>query len=689
MLCQPQTVPILFVKLHDAQIRAALGLPVGEMDASIYMQQQRELQREFQLRQLLLQEQFSGHSRLDSMFAENRMKQLRDQLEEYPELQQHYSQLLLQERFQHGQHQDPTLFARAQLQHHLAQTQAQAQLGTVSQQAAGLMLGQVDSSAKDAHTRASSHPVLKSTETISGKAAKKNQTEKRAVATPDDDVAGNSSAPKKRPRAGTDDTMDGKKKKKEKALRNSSQDVSSALAQLGKAAADAANSPLKPPAQDLLDFASSCPSLPEKPVSRGSVSDLLLAAESDEKTNAAGSILIEIKAQDAVAWQDSSPADTFSEIERARARGESIDLPNFSSVLPQLPQEPEIVLPLILTERKKRRKHKTLLDSDSLNGSSKSKGGGEAEAANKSIVEMQTIAPPAFDSTHPIDPWWPSVADIRKERKAVGAPQDDDSAEDEEEEGIFGLDVPFRANVSRIKERFANDVAPGVLEKLPHCRVHQLSLDSKKGMMLPEPVHCFQVTELYPKELMVCCSHCGSWRHAACGGHHKPYSVRECVEVPFTAVCDRCHAEEKLLREYPTAKKRLDRQRNEQLRRAMSTSATIRQLSFSKHGGSYKWPLGSVSTTHIGGHTRSVHVRQEKAEKQWKEMVTKLSKDYGAKTKERVRTRTRELEKLLSSVEDAGTKRAGGVNKWMLESTLVSHTLYLVVLQRVTLNVTI
>jgi transketolase len=120
-------------------------------------------------------------------------------------------------------------------------------------------------------------------------------------------------------------------------------------------------------------------------------------------------------------------------------------------------------------------------------------------------------------------------------------------------------------------------------------------------------------------------------------------------------VCDRCHAEEKLLRDYPTAKKRLDRQRNEQLRRAMATSATMRQLSFSKHGGSYKWPLGSVSTTHIGGHTRSVHVRQEKAEKQWKEMISKLSKDYGTKTKERMRIRTRELEKLLSSVEDAGT----------------------------------
>jgi hypothetical protein len=621
------------------------------------MQQQRELQREFQLRQLLLQEQFSGQSRLDSMFAEKRLKQLRDQLEDYPELQQHYSQLLLQERFQHGQHQDPTLFARAQLQHHLAQTQAQAQLGTVSaqQQAAGLMLAKADSSAKEAHPRASSTALPKNiaAESSSGNAVKKNQAEKRAYAIPDDGLAANIAVPKKRPRAGTDDTTDSKKKKKEKHSRSATQDVSSALAELGRAAADAATSALKPPAQDLLDFASSGPSQSETPVSRGSVGDLLHAAEAEGKADAAVAVLKAIKAKDDIVWQDSKQHDNLAEIERARERGESIELPNFTSVLPQLPEEPELVIPLAFSEKKRRKKHKTLLDNDSLDGTSKSKGGGETEATNKSIVETQAIASPAVEYTHPIDPWWPSIHDIRKERKSLGEPQDDDGFQ--EEEGVLEPDVPFRANLPRIKDRFANEVAPGVLEKLPHCRVHQLNVNTKKSTVLPELVHCFQVTELYPKELVVCCSHCGTWRHAACGGHYKQYSIRECAEIPFTAVCDRCHAEEKLLRDYPTAKKRLDRQRNEQLRRAMATSATMRQLSFSKHGGSYKWPLGSVSTTHIGGHTRSVHVRQEKAEKQWKEMISKLSKDYGTKTKERMRIRTRELEKLLSSVEDAGT----------------------------------
>lgn len=645
------------MKLHDAQIRAALGLPVGEMDASIYMQQQRELQREFQLRQLLLQEQFSGQSRLDSMFAEKRLQQLREQLEEHPELQQHYSQMLLHERLQH---QDPALFARAQLQHHLAQTQAQLGAASAQQQVAGLILNKADASTKDQHARASAHSLLRNiaAESLSGNAVKKTPTEKRVFAAPDDRHAGNSPAPKKRPRAGTDDTTDSKRKKKDKTARNAaSHDVSTALTELGKAAADAANSVLKPPAQDLLDFAGSSQSLSEVPASRGSVVDLLQAADSEEKVAAAADVLTGIKEQDIAAWQESTiQNDAVSENDRARERGEVIELPNFTSVLPQLPEEPELPLPPTPPEKKRRKKHKGLLDNDPSEGASKSKGVEETESATKSTGETQVAATPAVVFPHSIDPWWPSIPEIRKEKKALGEPQDDDNLQDDE--GFLEPDMPFRANLPRIKDRFANEVAPGVLEKLQHCRVHQLNVTNKKNNSLPELVHCFQVTELYPKELMVSCSHCGTWRHAACGGHHKQYSIRECVEVPFTAVCDRCHAEEKLLRDYPAAKKRLDRQRNELLRRAMATSATMRQLSFSKHGGSYKWPLGSVSTTHIGGHTRSVHVRQEKAEKQWKEMISKLSKDYGAKTKERVRIRTRELEKLLSSVEDAGTKLA-------------------------------
>jgi hypothetical protein len=92
----------------------------------------------------------------------------------------------------------------------------------------------------------------------------------------------------------------------------------------------------------------------------------------------------------------------------------------------------------------------------------------------------------------------------------------------------------------------------------------------------------------------------------------------------------------------------------------------MRQASFSKHGGTYKWPLGSVSATHIGGHTRSVHSRHDKAEKQWTDMASKLSRGYGCRPKDRVKHRTKELERLLVSVEDAGKSnfRADYVLKW-------------------------
>ena len=156
--------------------------------------------------------------------------------------------------------------------------------------------------------------------------------------------------------------------------------------------------------------------------------------------------------------------------------------------------------------------------------------------------------------------------------------------------------------------------------------------------------------------MMVCCSRCGMWRHTGCGGHYKQYSVREAIDKPFEAICDRCHVEEKFLDEHPMARKRVDRQRCEQLRRGLSTSAAMRQHSFSKHGGTYKWPLGSVSATHIGGHTRSVHSRHDKAEKQWTDMATKLGRGYGQRPKEKVKVRTKEFERLLISIEDAGKK---------------------------------
>ena len=212
----------------------------------------------------------------------------------------------------------------------------------------------------------------------------------------------------------------------------------------------------------------------------------------------------------------------------------------------------------------------------------------------------------------------------------------------------------MKKNLPLIRRRLAQDVKPGVLEKLPHCKLHRLLMRRKKNLPVPDLVYCWQVTDIYPNDTMVCCSKCGTWRHAACGGHHEAFSVRKNMATPFVAVCDHCHEEETILQDYPRAKKRLERQRMEQIRRGLSTSAVMRHASFAKHGGAYKWPLGRVSATHLTGHTRSVHSRHDKAEKQWSDMVTRLGSGYGHRPRERARVRTKELERLLVSVEDAG-----------------------------------
>merc|ERR1712176_504309 len=169
-----------------------------------------------------------------------------------------------------------------------------------------------------------------------------------------------------------------------------------------------------------------------------------------------------------------------------------------------------------------------------------------------------------------------------------------------------------------------------------------------------EPFFCYQVTELYPCDVMVCCSTCSTWRHAFCGGHYRytGHSITDSTST-FLPLCDRCHEEEPILNQNPQSKALIERQRNQLVRRALATSHVMRHASFAKHGGTYKWPLGSVSATHIGGHTRSVHARHERSEKQWSEMAMKLGNGLGYRPKERVKVRVRELERLLVNINDS------------------------------------
>lgn len=256
------------------------------------------------------------------------------------------------------------------------------------------------------------------------------------------------------------------------------------------------------------------------------------------------------------------------------------------------------------------------------------------------------------------DDWWPSDECISNSRLKIGEKHyEEDTDEDNEDAAVTtrtGMSFVNARVLEATKRRLNQSVKPGVLEKLPHCYLYDENRPSSKGSK--KKMFCCQTTEMFPFEPMVCCTICSTWRHAQCGGHYKRYTA-ESVDpsmLLFEAVCDQCYLEKKAVDISPEASTRLDRQRTEHLRQCNATNAVMRQVAFAKHSGQCKWPLGSVSTSHILGHVRSVQCRHDKAEKQWKEMVTRLGSLPDMKPRERQRVRMRELERLLTYVEDAG-----------------------------------
>lgn len=258
------------------------------------------------------------------------------------------------------------------------------------------------------------------------------------------------------------------------------------------------------------------------------------------------------------------------------------------------------------------------------------------------------------------DDWWPSIGVIRKERRKLGDREDEEDSDDEADadNGEFGVSFA-KAGVEAAKERLAKSVEPGVLEKLPHCKLYDDFIKDKRSGSSPSsytPKFCCQTSETFPFEVMICCSVCSTWRHAQCGGHYRRYTAESIDPANrlLDPICDHCYLEKEFFENKPLAKTRIERQRTEHLRRSNAANAVCRQVSFGKHSGQYKWPLGSVSVSHISGHTRSVQARHEKAEKQWNEMTTRLGSGTELRLRERQRARTRDLERLMVSVEEAG-----------------------------------
>ena len=318
--------------------------------------------------------------------------------------------------------------------------------------------------------------------------------------------------------------------------------------------------------------------------------------------------------------------------------------PNLKFNLPLLPVEPE----LIETEEviPSSSAVDSLIEASNLLGDLAGAKTGQITPEPRDIFKLKsTIA----------EKWWPADKSIDHERKLLGGSSVEDGDDADSVDAGKGIKFKKKSLVDA-KKRMDDSVEPGVLELLPCCKLYE-ELRSKTGSnpnVPDEPKFCFQVADAFPDEVMICCSECSTWRHAQCGGHYKHYSRNSTDpdNVVFNPLCDRCFLERDVIKGNGRAAKRLDIQRIDHLRRCNVTNAVMQQYAFSRHMQS-KWPLGSVSAAHFAGHARGVQSRHEKGEKLWEALVANL--DSGKeRSKDRARYRTRALERILLSVEDAG-----------------------------------
>ena len=358
------------------------------------------------------------------------------------------------------------------------------------------------------------------------------------------------------------------------------------------------------------------------------------------------------------------------------------------SVLPQLPSEPDLLgsdgeeeddRNGIRTEtnspKSLKPKHYIL---DGPKDKSRDKISELSAALQCGDEEDQYLTGPAFigqneEETNPaviackvaVDSWWPSNSAVRKERRAQKGTHAGDEEDDEPHPTKNGLFRRSKKTIRAIQSRLDDDIEPGVLQKLPHCKLHRSC--SRKKTKTPkggtvgvvthsEPLFCVQVTEAHCTDVMLCCSLCSTWRHAQCGGHYTKTIPKGRPNIPFRPVCDRCYEETKFIKDNPVAQGRIARQRNEHLRRSLATTSVLRHACFSKHSGQYRWPLGQVAPTHIDSHLRSVQTRHDRAVKQWRDAVAKFGAN-GSKTKnpkDNAKFRMKEFERLLGCTTDAG-----------------------------------
>ncbi len=630
------------MQLTQAQLRAALGLTQVD-DLSVLLQaqqrQQQDLQRDQQIRQLLLQEQLGQHVQNHQLTA------LSDPLHGLSDLQHHYQNLLLSEQINRRREQVAQAQLRYQEELRRQQLGAVITIDDVSRSNSPNLSASSSPALLAAALRAQQQspvPMLPSSQVAQKTSHSPSQQPKQPPLTEKQvPVAASLESldekpvpvvPKEPKKRRTSSETFGSKPPKVKRPRKNSRALSPPTVALKQPPNN--NSNAEPKVDEDVKIVAETPLPPA-----GTMDMLVEATAAVARTDKEARVLLDFKMSSAEEdFYESNAEEESSTIAFSTEPFEFISTARFQSGLPLLPSEPvydeSLDVPSSFTSGTPLFVNK-IADASGV-GTKKDSNG--VKASKKKVLAV--VTPPV-----PVDTWWPSVTGIRRERHAAGETSDEDNFKGLDDDGT----TKFRANEKKIRKRLSNHPEPGCLEKLPHCKIHRIR--TKEGQ--PEFAYCFQVTELYPNELMVCCSKCGTWRHPACGGHYENYSIRKNTKEPFIPVCDFCHEEARFLEEFPRGAERIERQRTVQLRRALATSAVMRQASYSRHGGTYKWPLGSVSVSHIDGHTRSVVARHEKAEKQWSDMVQRLGRGLGYRAKDRARSRTKELERLLVSIEDA------------------------------------
>eukprot|EP00957_Ditylum_brightwellii_P116037 8852719-Ditylum_brightwellii.AAC.1 len=167
-----------------------------------------------------------------------------------------------------------------------------------------------------------------------------------------------------------------------------------------------------------------------------------------------------------------------------------------------------------------------------------------------------------------IDGWYPSNNAMKREKRRFKADNRVVASVPLPDGEKFGM-------TASMKERLSKTSEPGAIEKLPHCKVHAKMFQAQYGKLSKEPLFCCQVSEVYCKSVMVCCSICSTWRHAECGGHHEFYSPQK-AEADFVPICNLCYREKPILEKFPQCEKRLARQRNIHLRKTLAAADVMR-----------------------------------------------------------------------------------------------------------------